>query len=131
MHFRQVGTYRTSSTALQQVPRLTLAHWTCAPLQQLTSRRSSQSAVRMFPRDAEFATQQLQSIVAELRADPALSPILDDRKVAAAIKDIAANPTSLQKHANNPKVGANKSHASGDIVPGQLQQMMLAGEFRL
>lgn len=44
--------------------------------------------------------------MAELRADPALSPLLDDPKVAAAIKDIAANPAALQKHASNAKVGS-------------------------
>ncbi|WIA23037.1 hypothetical protein OEZ86_009953 [Tetradesmus obliquus] len=66
--------------------------------------RGRPAAPRMFPRDAEFATAQLQGIVAELRADPALSPLLDDPKVAAAIKDIAANPAALQKHASNAKV---------------------------
>eukprot|EP00882_Tetradesmus_deserticola_P007212 GHRQ01007593.1.p1 GENE.GHRQ01007593.1~~GHRQ01007593.1.p1 ORF type:complete len:181 (+),score=42.55 GHRQ01007593.1:967-1509(+) len=61
-------------------------------------------APRVFPRDAEFATAQLQGMVAELRSDPALSPLLDDPNVAAAVKEIAANPAALQKHASNAKV---------------------------
>jgi hypothetical protein len=50
-----------------------------------------------------------RGIVAELRADPALSPLLDDPKVAAAIKEIAANPAALQKHASNAKVNSSRA----------------------
>lgn len=77
--------------------------------------------MRMFPRDAEFATQQLQGILAELQADPALSPLLDDKKLAAAIKEVAANPAALQKHANNPKVGDFASCTRLGWAPFDLQ----------
>jgi hypothetical protein len=73
-----------------------------APTQH--SRRSP--TCRIFSRaDADRATQQLHSIISELRADPALAPLLEDSQVAQAIREVAADPVNMQKHRNNPKVG--------------------------
>lgn len=75
-----------------------------APNTAQQSRRSP--TCRIYSRaDADRATQQLHSIISELRADPALAPLLEDSKVAQAIREVAADPVNMQKHCNNPKVG--------------------------
>jgi hypothetical protein len=47
---------------------------------------------------------QVNSILAELRADPELAPLLTDAKLVAAVREVAANPAALSQHASNPKV---------------------------
>jgi hypothetical protein len=54
--------------------------------------------------EAAWATKRLKGIIAEIRADPALSPLLDDPAVVAAVTEVADNPGALSKYANKPKV---------------------------
>eukprot|EP00775_Hariotina_reticulata_P003170 gene3170-3448_t len=78
--------------------------------------------------DAEFATQQLHSIISELRADPALAPLLDDSIVAQAIREVAADPVNMQKYRNNSKVmGVLERLLSKDLPARQAAAFAEAG----
>ena len=58
----------------------------------------------MSEAETEWATKQLKGIIAEIRADPVLSPLLDDPAIVAAVEEVAQNPSALSKYANKPKV---------------------------
>ena len=49
-------------------------------------------------------------LAAELRADPALAPLLDDPRVAAAVAELARDPGALQRYAGDRRVRA-RAHA--------------------
>jgi hypothetical protein len=50
----------------------------------------------------------VQGMVAELRADPALAPLLDDPRVAAAVREVAQDPGALRRYAGDRKVGGGR-----------------------
>lgn len=46
----------------------------------------------------------IAGMVAELRSDPALAPLLDDPKVAAAVAEVAKDPSALHRHSGDAAV---------------------------
>lgn len=71
-------------------------------------RPRSRPPPRLSPRRRAGGGEQLppgiQGLVSDLRSDPALAPLLDDPKLAAAIQEVARDPCALQRYANDPKV---------------------------
>jgi hypothetical protein len=56
----------------------------------------------------------IEAALADVAADPALAPLLDDPRLAAAIREVARDPAALQRYAGDRKVGAGARGKGGE-----------------